>query len=81
MTVFAVVNEGWIDDVELKDGTGIIVTSSVWPTRAEAQFAIDRVFSTQFGTWKPKQRWIEERDDSTIALSNLDHNAPELTFI
>jgi hypothetical protein len=77
ITVYAVVNEGHELDYITKDGRGIIVASSYWLTEAEAQYAIDRVFEN-FGSWRPKRRWIEEREITDIDMvSELSHNRPE----
>jgi hypothetical protein len=77
MKAYAVVNEGHVLDYITQNDRGIIVATSYWLTRDEAQFAIDRTFSHSFGTWKPKARWIVECDVHPFQISTLAHNAPE----
>ena len=76
MIAYAVMAEGNIDSFITKNGRGIIVATSYWPTREQAQAAIDRTF-TNFGRWTPRARWIEERDIDPNKLTVLAHNAPE----
>jgi hypothetical protein len=75
---YAVMREGNV--IVDEHGNGIIVATSIWPTLAEAEFALTRTFSRQFGTWKARRSWIAEMNDVPAdQLSNLQHNAPEYT--
>jgi hypothetical protein len=47
-----------------KDGNGIIVCTSYWEKREDAENALTRKFSASFGSWKPRRRWIVEVNDA-----------------
>jgi hypothetical protein len=81
LTVYAVMSEGHIPSYITKDGRGIISCTSYWETLAEAEFARDRKFGGNMGTWTPRKRWIETREfgyDEIDRISCLDNNAPEM---
>lgn len=73
MDAYAVKSEGHIRDILSDEVKNITVVTSYWMTEAEAQYAIDRQFERNFGSWTPLRRWVELVSDvAPDKVSNLD---------
>ena len=74
---YAVLREGHV--AIDADGNGVVSVTSFWPTREEAEYAIERVWSRNFGTWTAKRSWVEYWSNvPSEQISNLIHSAPEM---
>jgi hypothetical protein len=76
--LFAVCTEGNINVArEPNVHRGIITKRSYWATETEAITAMNRRWTRNFGTYRPKRIWVEKVKADAALISDITLGQPE----